>query len=274
MKSTILKSRVSILVLFLGVPGSVYSTPNTGAPNSGKPSSLNSTYRGSSTHPQNVQSCATDEEQLETAIADVFTKFTNNIGMFKSQLNGLIDPHSNEKLKVTCEKLNGAIKQAEDLFIEPIRAEYAEIKSRGITASNYCQLLEVLLNAADELKGHFDRLYKALNKSLQGRPTAIKVAKALKPVIDQVTSDDSFFSIDAYLAKAAELTSPYDITIDIAPELVREITDEDMLDEVYSAPVSQAIESIREVLEELRQECRKPSTLSAGELLRMIRKRL
>ncbi len=257
MKSTILKSRVAILVLFLAAQGTTYSAPSM-------PIGLL----------HNAQSCATDEEQLETAIANVFTKFTNNIGMFKSQLNGLIDPHSNEKLKITCEKLNNAIKQADDLFIAPIRAEYAEIKNRGITSSNYCQLLEVLLDAADELKDHFDRLYKTLNKSLQGRPTAIKVAKALKPVIDQVTSDNNFFSIDQYLAKAAELTSPYDINIEIAPELLKRIVDEDILELVELVGASIIVESIREALEELRQECRKPSTLSAGELLRMIRKRL
>lgn len=262
MKSTFFKSSFFIFVVALDISGTtLYASPNGYA-------------HLSDNVPMNNFENLSDEEQLKTAIADVFTKFANNVGMFKSQLQGLIDINSNEKLKDTCEKLNTAIEQAEELFIAPLREKHAQLKTRASSNSNYYQLLEVLLDAADELKGHFNRVYTVLHRSLQGRPTAVKVARAIKPVIDQVTADNNFFSIDACLERAAELTSPYDIVIDISPEILKQITDEHNVNEIYSIALPQAIAHMREGLEELRVLCRKPSTLSAGELLRMIRKRL
>jgi hypothetical protein len=161
------------------------------------------------------------------------------------------------------------------MFIAPIRLEAQQLKGTSLENSNYHKLLNTLLNICDELKQHFDKLYTTLHKSLQGNATAITVAKNIKPIIDAITSDSNFKSIDTRLAEAYKFALSYDIIIEIKPQY-RKIIDikEDNPSKTYHLKLAQAFAVMREGLEELRKECRKPSAVSQAEMLRIIRSRL
>lgn len=215
-----------------------------------------------------------EHERLEICIRNLFTKFEEAIDLFKTQLSG-ISPKSTEKLVVVCKKLKLTIDQVESMFIEPIRTEANQLKGTSLENSNYNKLLHTLLSVCDELKHHFDRLYTALHKSLQGNATAISVAKNIKPIIDTIISDSNFKSIDARLAEAYTYALSYDIIIEIKPQY-RKIIDieDDNSSKTYHLKLAQAFAVMREGLEDLRKECRKPSAVSQAEMLRIIRSRL
>ena len=217
---------------------------------------------------------SSEHARLEACIRNVFTKFEEAIDLFKTQLSG-ISPKSTEKLVVVCRKLKTTIDQVESMFIEPIRTEVHQLRGTNLENSNYNKLLHTLLNVCDELKKHFDVLHSTLNKSLQGSPTAVSIAKNIKPVIDNIISDQNFKRIDAQLAEAHKLALSYDIIIEIKPQY-RKIIDiqDDNPSKTYHLKLAQAFAVMREGLEELRKECRKPSAISNAEMLRIIRSRL
>ncbi|MEX0849019.1 MAG: hypothetical protein WD055_02225 [Candidatus Dependentiae bacterium] len=241
MKSMLLKLRTATFILVLGISSSIYS------------------YN--------------DQVMIESSIKEVFSKFEESVDLFKQQLSGLLDPNSNEKLKSTCAKINTAIEQAATIFIDPIRQEVQELNQKNLSYSDYCKLLTLLLKVGDELKGHFDLLHKTLNNSLQGKPSAIRVAKTLKPVVDKIIANQNFIVIDNYLEQAYKIALSYDITIEIKPQYRKMFDENDADNTVHEIHLAQAFAIMREALEELRKECQ-TTTLSAGELLRIIRKRL
>jgi hypothetical protein len=224
--------------------------------------------------PCTAQYESNERTRLETSVKNVFTKFEQSIDLFKQQLAGL-SPKSTEKLAVVCKKLKETIDQVDTLFIEPIRAEALNLKGTDLEHSNYNKLMHTLLNVCAELKRHFDVLYSSLHRSLQGKPSAINIASQIKPIIDNITSDENFKRIDSQLAEAYKYALSYDIVIEIKPQYrkIIDIKDENP-SKTYSLKLAQAFALIREVLEDLRKECRKPAAISQAEMLRIIRSRI
>ena len=211
---------------------------------------------------------------LEASIRDVFMKFDQSIDLFKELLSGL-SPKSNEKLSALCKKLKTTIDEVNKLFIDPIRKEAEDLKGTPLEHSNYNKLLHTLLDICTELMNHFNALHNALSISLQDKPSALKVAKNIKPIIDEIISDINFKKIDALLAQAHKYALSYDITIEIKPHHRKIIDIADINpSKTYHLNLAQAFAVIREALEDLRKECRKPSAITQAETLRIIRSRL
>ena len=235
--------------------------------------SLN-TVAHNNTTPQAIVDGCNEQALLEASIRDAFARFEQSIDLFKGLLSGL-SPKSNEKLGALCKKLKTTIDQVDKLFIAPIRLEAQNLKGTHLEGSNYNNLLHILLDTCEELKNHFDLLHNALNKSLDGKPSATKVALHIKPIIDTIISDENFRKIDAKLALAHKHALSYDIAIEIKPQYrkVIDIKDKNPT-KTYHLKLAEAFALIREGLEEFRRECRKPSAISQAEVVRIIRSRL
>lgn len=221
------------------------------------------------------QHSSTELDLLNHSIKEIFQKFEESIDLLKQQLTCL-SPKSTVKLSVVCKNIRETIDRVDALFIEPMRIEMRQLKGTKLEHSNYAKLIGTLLALCAELKKDFDLIYLTLHAQLQEKKSAIVIAKHIKPIIDNIISDEKFKHIDMRLAEAHTYAQSYDVMIEIKPEhqTLLDIIETDRPNLTYQLTLADAFGVMRTALELLRKECRKPAATSQGEILRIIRSRL
>ena len=217
---------------------------------------------------------ADEHHRLDTSLKNVIAKFEKSLDLIK-ELAAMLSPKSKDKLPAICAKFKTVADQADAQIIDFIRDEIQKIKGTKLEHSNYGKLLHTLLAICTELKTHFNKLHNTLQTSLQGKPNVLVVAKQLKPAVDSIITDANFKRIDTLLADAHKWALPFNNTcIEIKPQYRTILDIKDANPALHKLELAKAFTLLRESLSELHKECKKPTTISQAEILRLIREKL
>ena len=190
------------------------------------------------------------DDDFARYIEDKYRQFDQAVHRLNTLVEECFDMNSSEPLLITCKRFDEAKQNMLTEFIKPLQEEFNELIATGQQNTVTYKAVEILLTMIYEMEENFDRMYRTIMSALHDRRySSARAAQKIKPVFDDISSDANFKKLDDYLIQLQNIVSPY-----------------------YSS-VACDIQEMREMLEEIRQECRNDSTTSKLAILAMLRKR-